>query len=58
MSLSNLLAAVWFILVGINWLGWFTLDLRFLGAWALATGIVWLLEAWHPLTLPVIRRHE
>jgi hypothetical protein len=55
MSLSSLLLAIWLILVGLAWLGWVTISTRFLGGWALVTGIVWLLESWHPITLPVRR---
>jgi DMSO reductase anchor subunit len=51
MSLSHLLAAVWFILVGITWLGWVAIGTRFLGIWALITGIVWLVEAWQPINV-------
>ncbi len=49
MSLSSLLAAIWFILVGVVWLGWVTISTKFLGGWAVAVGLVWLLESYHPV---------
>lgn len=51
MSLSHLLAAIWFILIGITWLAWVSLSLKFLGIWALVTGIVWLVESYRPITV-------
>lgn len=51
MGLSTLLAAIWFILVGITWLGWVTISSQFLGGFALVVGIVWLVEGWHPITV-------
>lgn len=51
MSLSHLLAAIWFILIGVAWIGWVAISQRFLGIWAFVTGIVWLVEAYHPIVL-------
>lgn len=56
MSLSHVLTAIWFILVGITWLGWITISATFLGGFALVVGIVWLVEGYRPLT--VWRRPE
>lgn len=54
MSLSSILVAIWLILVGLTWIGWVAISSKFLGGWALVTGIVWLVEAYHPIT--VIKR--
>lgn len=51
MSLSALLAAVFFILLGVSWMGWVAVSTLFLGIWSFVTGIVWLIEQWHPFTL-------
>jgi len=51
MSLSQLLLAVWLILVGMTWMGWVSISTTFLGVWAFVTGIVWLLEAYRPITV-------
>lgn len=51
MSLGSLLLAVFLILVGISWLGWVTISLTFLGVWAFVTGIVLLLESYHPIEI-------
>ena len=51
MSLSHLLAAIWFILVGIAWLGWVTISIKLLGGLALVVGVLWLVEAYHPITV-------
>jgi hypothetical protein len=56
MSLSQLLLAVWLILIGITWVGWVAISATFLGVWALITGVVWLLEAYRPIQ--VYRRPE
>jgi hypothetical protein len=44
MSLSTLLLAIWLILVGLTWLTWVNISIKFLGGLALVTGIVFLLE--------------
>lgn len=51
MSLSQLLLAVWLILVGLVWLGWVTVSSKLLGGLALVTGILWLVEGYHPITV-------
>lgn len=55
MALSTLLLAVWLILVGIVWLGWVTISIKFLGGWAAVTGIVMLVESYRPIAIPVRR---
>lgn len=49
MSLGTILLAVWLILVGITWLTWVAITSAFLGGFALVTGIVLLVEGYHPL---------
>lgn len=44
MSLSQLLLAVWLILVGLTWVGWAALSADFLGVLAIITGIIFVLE--------------
>lgn len=44
MSIGQLLLGVWLILVGIDWAGWASFDSKFLGIFAVVTGIVVLLE--------------
>lgn len=51
MSISSLLLAVWLILVGVDWLSWVSIDPKLLGLLAFITGILWLVESYHPLTL-------
>lgn len=51
MSLSSLLLGVWLILVGATWLTWIDVSAKFLGLFAFITGIVWLIEGFHPITL-------
>jgi uncharacterized membrane protein HdeD (DUF308 family) len=51
MSLSQLLLAVWLVLVGITWLAWVAISTQFLGIWALVTGIVWLVEGVRPIVV-------
>lgn len=51
MSLSSLLVGVWLILIGSTWLAWITVDVKFLGLWAFVTGIVMLVDNWHPIKL-------
>lgn len=53
MNISGFLLAVWFILIGATWLGWVTIDMRFLGLLGFITGILLLIDSLHPL---VIRR--
>lgn len=54
MSVSNILLGIWLILVGATWLTWITVDVKFLGLLAFITGIVILVEGFHPL--PVFKR--
>ena len=51
MSLSTILLGVWLILVGIVWLGWVVINAKFLGLWAFVTGIIFLFEGYHPITV-------
>lgn len=51
MSLSSLLLGVWLVLVGLSWAAIVSIDIKFLGIWALVTGIVVLVEQVHPITL-------
>lgn len=51
MSLSGLLLAVWLILVGLAWTGIVAISSHFLGLWAIVTGVLLLLEAYHPITV-------
>jgi hypothetical protein len=51
MSLSSLLLGVWLILVGIAWLGWVVINIKFLGLWAFITGILIIVEGYHPLII-------
>lgn len=51
MNLSTLLLGVWLILVGATWLAWIAVDIKFLGLFAFITGIVWLIEGFHPITI-------
>jgi hypothetical protein len=51
MNLSSLLLAVWLILLGGSWVAWWSISLKFLGFWALITGVVWLVEGVHPITV-------
>lgn len=55
MSLGSLLLAVWLILVGLTWSTLVLINSKFLGVWALITGIVLIVEQWQPLTIPVRR---
>lgn len=49
MSISNVLIALWFILVGVAWLGWITIDNKFLGLLAFVIGILIIVEGVRPL---------
>jgi hypothetical protein len=51
MNLATLLTAIWFILFGVNTLGWVGISVNLLGLLAFITGLVWLLESMHPITL-------
>lgn len=51
MSLGTLLLVVWLILVGLTWATIATISVKFLGYWALVTGIVMAVEAYHPVVL-------
>lgn len=52
MNLSSLLLGIWLILVGATWLTWLSIDIKFLGLLGFITGIVVLIEAWKPITVP------
>lgn len=58
MALGSLLLAVWLILVGLTWATIVAINSKFLGFWALVTGIILLVESYHPVVLPVRRRSE
>ncbi len=49
MSVTSILTAVWFILVGVDWLGWVTVNVKLLGLLAFIVGLLWLIEAYYPL---------
>lgn len=51
MNISNLLLAIWLILVGATWLTWLSIDPKFLGLLGFITGIVILIDAFHPITI-------
>lgn len=51
MSISSILLGLWLILVGATWLTWLTIDSKALGLLAFITGILWLVESYHPLTI-------
>lgn len=51
MSLGTLLLSIWLILLGLTWIAAITVSTKFLGFWALVTGIVLLVESYHPLTI-------
>lgn len=51
MTLSNLLLGIWLILVGSTWLGWVGVSIKFLGLWAFVTGVVILVDSFHPINL-------
>lgn len=51
LSLSQLLLAIWLILIGLTWMTWVAIGQKFLGIWAFVTGIVWLIEGYHPVTV-------
>lgn len=51
MSLSGLLLGIWLILIGLTWAGIVVITSKFLGFWALVTGILWLIEGYHPITV-------
>lgn len=50
-SLGHLLLCIWLILVGLTWAAIIVINSKFLGYWALITGIVLLVEGYHPLTV-------
>lgn len=51
MNLGSLLLAIWLILVGVTWAGWVAIDGKVLGLVAILTGVVWLIEAYHPIVI-------
>lgn len=51
MSISNLLLAIWLILVGVTWLTWVNIDIKFLGLLGFVTGILLLVESYHPINI-------
>ncbi len=46
--MSSLFLGIWLLLVGVDWLGWVTIDIKILGLLAFVTGIVWLIEGAYP----------
>lgn len=55
MALSTLLLAVWLILLGLTWAAVLSLSTTFLGWFAVVTGVVFLVEGYRPLVLPIRR---
>jgi hypothetical protein len=51
MSLGGVLLGIWLILIGLSWISAIAIGTAFLGWWALITGIIMLVEIWHPLTV-------
>lgn len=51
MSISTLLLGVWLILLGSDWLGWISVSIKFLGLWAFVTGVVILVDTFHPINI-------
>ncbi len=51
MSISNLLLAIWLILVGATWLTWLSIDAKALGLLGVITGIVMLVDSVHPIVI-------
>lgn len=49
MSLSSVLLGIWLVLVGLSWAGIVSIGTSFLGFWALISGVLWLIELYHPL---------
>lgn len=45
MTLSTLLLGLWLILVGVTWIGWVPVSSLVLGAFALVTGVVILIDS-------------
>lgn len=51
MSIGSLFLAVWLILVGVSWLAWITVDVKFLGLLGFITGILFLVDSFHPIII-------
>lgn len=51
MSLGQLLLGLWLLLVGITWMTWVSISTQFLGGLAAVTGLIWLVESVHPITI-------
>lgn len=51
MQLGSLLLAIWLILVGLTWLTWVSISTQFLGGLAAVTGILLLVESYHPIVI-------
>lgn len=51
MSVSILLLAVFLILLGVTWLGWVAVSTPLLGLLAFVTGIVLLVDSFHPIVV-------
>jgi len=51
MSVSQVLLAVWLILVGLSWSTILAIDVKFLGVFALITGIILLVDQVHPIAI-------
>ena len=45
---AEFITAVWLILVGVDWLGWITINIKFLGLVAFVAAILWLVHAVRP----------
>lgn len=56
MSLGTLALGLYLLFVGAAQLGWFTVSNTVLGVLALVAGVLILLNAVHPVTVPVGRR--
>lgn len=51
MGLSHLLLGLWLLMVGLTWLGWVAISTQFLGGWVAVTGVLVLVEGYHPITI-------
>lgn len=51
MSISSILLALFLILVGVSWLTWVNIDIKFLGLLGFVTGILLLVESYHPINI-------
>lgn len=51
MTLSSLLLGIWLVLFGVDQTGMAVVSHWLLGIWALITGVLWLFDLYHPLTI-------